>query len=64
MKINGELINLKNNITITDLLLEKGYNQKRVAIELNGTIIKKSEFDTTTLSDKDTLEIVNFVGGG
>lgn len=37
---------------------------KRLAIELNGEIIPRSQFADTTLLEGDKLEIVGAVGGG
>jgi thiamine biosynthesis protein ThiS len=35
-----------------------------VIVEINLSIIRKSEFSTFKLHDGDKVEIVNFVGGG
>jgi len=37
---------------------------KRLAIELNGEIVPRSQFADTPLSNGDKLEIVGAVGGG
>jgi sulfur carrier protein len=37
---------------------------KRLAIELNGEIVPRSQFEATRLLDGDKLEIVGAVGGG
>lgn len=63
IKINGELKNL-DSISLLDYLNSNGYNVKVVAVELNGEIIKKSEYVNTCLHDGDSVEIVSFVGGG
>lgn len=36
----------------------------RVAVELNGDIVTRSEWAAASLKDGDKLEIVHFVGGG
>ncbi len=64
MKVNGQQIELKNSISVYDFLVEQNYNVDRVAIELNGEIISKTKFQSTTLKDSDEVEIVCFVGGG
>ena len=43
IKVNGELKNL-DSISLLDYLNNNGYNVKVVAVELNGEIIKKSEY--------------------
>ncbi len=37
---------------------------KRLAIERNGEIVPRSQFEATQLLDGDKLEIVGAVGGG
>lgn len=50
--------------TVLALISELGYNGKRIAVELNGEIVPKSQHATTPLSEADQLEIVVAVGGG
>ena len=47
-----------------DFIKDKNYNADRVAVEVNGKIVPKAEFEKTTLKDDDEVEIVCFVGGG
>jgi len=63
VKINGEE---KNSVgkTVAEYLSESGYDIKRVAVELNGDILPKSQYESTLLQDGDCMEIVSFVGGG
>lgn len=63
VKINGELLDIAGK-TITEYLEETQYNGKRIAIERNGEIVPKSQYDTTVLVNDDVLEVVSFVGGG
>ena len=35
-----------------------------IAIELNGAIVSRKDYDKVTLKDGDSMEIVHFVGGG
>lgn len=64
MKINGKFIYLEKDIALVDFLNKNGYNISRVAVEKNGVIVPKASFETETLSDDDTIEVVSFVGGG
>lgn len=63
IKINGEFKSL-DNCNLFDYLKANGYKVEIVAVEINGTIIKKSDYENTTLKDGDSVEIVSFVGGG
>lgn len=62
--LNGESRQFADIETISDLLTELGYQNKRLAVELNGDIIPKSEHAVTTLKNGDALELVVAVGGG
>jgi sulfur carrier protein len=64
LKVNGEFIENVKAETVRELLDELKIDSGRVAVELNLSIIKKSDYESTRLNDEDTVEIVNFVGGG
>ena len=63
VKINGEDFDVAG-ISIEKYLLDAGYDTKRVAVELNGDILPKSQYKNTYLGDGDSVEVVSFVGGG
>ena len=62
--INGKTRGLSENITVSEYLKQNQYRPERIAIELNGSILPKSAYDSTVLKDEDVMEIVSFVGGG
>ncbi|AIZ56208.1 sulfur carrier protein ThiS [Candidatus Methanoplasma termitum] len=64
MKVNGKYVELVAPMTVTDLILNTGYKQDRVAVELNGKIVPRSKYSATFLEKSDSVEIVGFVGGG
>lgn len=64
MILNGENISIKDNITLSELLSERGYRVTMIAVELNGAIPPKSEYDSIILKDSDVIEVVHFMGGG
>lgn len=63
VKINGEKLNVEGE-NVAEYLSKSGYDLKRVAVELNGDILPKSQYADTLLKDGDSVEIVSFVGGG
>ena len=64
MKLNGKIFKLSESVSVLDFIKDKNYNTDRVAVEVNGKIVPKAEFEKTTLKDDDEVEIVSFVGGG
>lgn len=63
VKINGQPKEV-GNISIFEYLRNNGYKLEVVAVELNGKIVKKIDYNNTYLHDGDSVEIVSFVGGG
>lgn len=63
VKINGQQTDAAGK-TVAEIVTEKGLNVQRVAVELNGDIVKRSDFDKVVVKEDDSMEIVNFVGGG
>lgn len=64
ISINGSARRLATAATVADLLELEGLAGKRVAVELNGAIVPKSQHAETLLAAGDRLEIVVAVGGG
>lgn len=63
--INGEMIQLPESVkNVSDLLTYFQLNNKIAIVEVNLNIINKQDYETTTLSNGDKVEIVHFVGGG
>ncbi len=50
--------------TVLEQLTQMGFDAKRVAVEKNGAIVPRAEYETTSLQEGDKLEVVRFVGGG
>jgi len=65
LNINGKPRSFEPaNLTVADLVQHLELVGKRLAIERNGEIVPRSQFDSTQLADGDKLEIVGAVGGG
>lgn len=62
--LNGQQTEIKDGTTLTELLLEKEFRLALVAVEYNGRILKKDEYEKTVLKNGDTIEVVAFMGGG
>ncbi len=64
IRVNGIPIENHDGTTIAQFLAENAYDPKRIAVERNGDILPKSQYESTVLQDGDCIEIVSFVGGG
>lgn len=65
ISINGNDKNFDlDTMSIITLIEHMNLVGKRIAIERNGMIVPRSQFDSVMLQHGDKLEIVGAVGGG
>lgn len=62
--VNGKPRQLSDICTLAQLVEHLDLTGKRIAIEHNGDIAPRSQFNQILLADGDRLEIVVAVGGG
>ena len=62
--LNGDKHELVAPLSVSDLLQQLEIDARRVAVELNLTVVKKAAYESSLIRDGDAVEIVNFVGGG
>ncbi len=63
IRVNGEEYKTDKG-TLLELLSELNIIPEKVAIEINLKVIKRADFSNIKLKEGDSVEIVNFVGGG
>jgi len=64
ISVNGQTQQVAAATTVAELLAAAGIDTAHVAVEYNGTILKRDEFASTAIAAAACLEIVHFVGGG
>jgi sulfur carrier protein len=65
IQINGEAAETSGEITVTALLAEHNVEQPdMVSVEVNGEILNRSDFGSTTIREADKVEFLYFMGGG
>ncbi len=63
--VNGEETTVGERLTITELLEQQQVKMpEMVSVELNGRILKRTEFESTKVQDGDKIEFLYFMGGG
>jgi sulfur carrier protein len=65
LTINGKDSDVADGLTVSQILTEQDVKMpEMVSVELNGKILKRSEFESTTLNEGDKVEFLYFMGGG
>ena len=62
--LNGDAREIAGPLTVTELLSQLEIDARRVAVEHNLVVLKRTSFDQAVVREGDQVEIVNFVGGG
>ncbi|WP_439624627.1 sulfur carrier protein ThiS [Gemmata sp.] len=62
--VNAEPKTLPDPVTVADLLAHLGKDPKKLAVEVNRTVVPRAEHPRCRLADGDAVEIVTLVGGG
>ena len=64
LEINGEAREIPPVSNVRELLAFLGIADARVAVEVNRKIVRRRDWESSPICDRDRVEIVQFVGGG
>lgn len=64
IKVNGEMRELAEGATLQELIRSLGLESKVMAAAVNMQIVKQDAWNSAVLHEGDTVELLDFVGGG
>jgi sulfur carrier protein len=64
IQLNGENYMIEGDTGLPALLERLKMRRGRVAVEINQAVIPRARYDEVKLKPGDTVEVINFVGGG
>jgi thiamine biosynthesis protein ThiS len=62
--VNDEPRDVRDEATVAELVTGLGLGARRVAVEVNRTVVPRAEHGAWRLAAGDRVEIIHFVGGG
>lgn len=62
--LNGETLELNPGATVQALIIQQGLAERRLAVEVNQSLVPRSQFAVSPLAEGDRVEIIHAVGGG
>ncbi len=62
--VNGEERLVETGVSLGTFLKDNHLDENSVVVEINKEIAVKEDFHTITFKENDSLEILQFVGGG
>ena len=64
IRLNGKFVKIQDKTTLLSLMKKLKVPIKKVAIELNQTIVNKKSLNKIRIKKNNKIEIVHFIGGG
>ena len=64
IQVNGEKREFEAATTLQQLIVSLGLESKVMAAAVNMEIVKQDAWNQAVLNDGDTIELLDFVGGG
>ena len=64
IRLNGKFVKIQDKTTLLSLMKKLKVPIKKVAIELNQTIVNKQSLSKIKVKKNSKIEIVHFIGGG
>lgn len=62
--VNGNAMDLIPGTTVADLIIQLGARPTGTAVAINGTVVPRSAWAGSTITDGDALEVLAAVQGG
>ena len=62
--VNREPMEWYTGMTVRDILRERRYTFKMLVIKVNGTLIKKDQWDTAAVPQGADVQVLHLMSGG
>ncbi|MGB6987102.1 MAG: sulfur carrier protein ThiS [Candidatus Aquilonibacter sp.] len=62
--INGEGRDFPDGTTVAELLEELGVIRNGIAVAKNDRVVRRAEYESSTIAEGDAIEIIKAVAGG
>ncbi|MCK5131948.1 MAG: sulfur carrier protein ThiS [Candidatus Sabulitectum sp.] len=62
--VNGDKLEWHDGMTIRDILNAKNYKFRMLVTKVNGILVKRADYDTTTVPDEVDVKVIHLISGG
>jgi len=62
--VNGKPVECEAGTNLRDLIVQLGFKPGAIVVERNRELVRREDFPRILLGEGDTLELLQFVGGG
>lgn len=62
--VNGDALDWTEGMTVTDVLAAKKYTFKLLVVKIDGQLVKKDQWPTTTVPASADVQVLHLMSGG
>lgn len=62
--VNGTRMDWHEGMTVRDILTAKNYTFRMLVTKINGVLVKRTDYDTTTVPDGADVRVIHLISGG
>ncbi len=62
--VNGEPLEHKPDMTIADVLRQKNFIFRMLVVQMNGELVKRTDYATTPVPDNADVQVIHMISGG
>jgi sulfur carrier protein len=62
--VNGEKLDWQPGMTVRDILEAKNYRFRMLVTKIDGTLVKRSDYDTTLVPEGADVKVIHLISGG
>lgn len=62
--VNGDRLDWHEGMTVRDILTAKNYRFRMLVTKIDGILVKRSDYDTTTVPDGADVKVIHLISGG
>ena len=62
--VNGESLEHTDGMTIADILRIKNFIFRMLVIQVNGKLVKRTDYATTVVPDGADVQVIHLISGG
>jgi thiamine biosynthesis protein ThiS len=64
ISVNGETLAHTPGMTVADILRVKNFVFRMLVVQVNGQIVKRSDYAATTVPDDADVQVIHLISGG
>ena len=62
--VNGNKIDWTPGMTVRDVLIVMNYTFRMLVVKVNGQLIKKADYDSSSVPDEAEVHVIHLISGG